>query len=77
MKAKLRSLLCAVGFVVAGYVGASYVEAHASCDPGSYYDPTHQICQPSPPAYQPPGYGPPQVNWPGPTLPPNSRQYPY
>lgn len=32
-----------------------------ACDAGNYYSPEHQICQPSPPAYTPPGYGwPPQ-----------------
>lgn len=32
-----------------------------ACESSQYYDPSHQICQPSPPAYTPPGYGwPPQ-----------------
>lgn len=59
---------------VLGLIGAA-PEAHA-CDPGSYYDPTHQICQASPPAYPPPGYGPPRVNH-NPPLPPNSQLYPH
>lgn len=30
----------------------------ATCDGGSgYYDPTHQVCQPYPPANPQPGYG--------------------
>lgn len=40
--------------------------ARASCDPGQYYDPTHQICQGSPPAYPRPGFGNPPSNNPFP-----------
>jgi hypothetical protein len=32
--------------------------AHA-CDAGNWYDPTHQVCAPYPPAYPPPNYAPP------------------
>jgi hypothetical protein len=41
------------------------VKAYA-CDPGQYYDPDHQICQGSAPAYPKPGYGPWQNNQFGP-----------
>jgi len=45
-----------------------------ACDPGSYYDPDHRICQPSPPAYWP--WGP--SNTPAPPYPyPQNSQYPY
>jgi hypothetical protein len=41
-----------------------------ACDPSQYYDPSHQICQPSPPAYTPPGYGWPPQNGGSNYLPP-------
>lgn len=67
-----------VGFILATVVQDHVrVSWHSSCDPGQYYDPTHQICQGSPPAYPRPGYGHPPSNNPNPPLPPGSRQYPY
>lgn len=30
-----------------------------ACDAGNWYDPTHQVCAPYPPAYPPPNYPPP------------------
>ena len=45
------------------YRGAA--SSQANCDPGSWYDPTHQVCAPYPPAYPPNNY-PPPTNYPYP-----------
>ena len=55
----MRRALIAL-LVFSGGMGLSTPVAWA-CDQGNYYSPEHQICQNTPPAYAPPGYGwPPQ-----------------
>jgi hypothetical protein len=66
MKARIRryTIYVLIGAVLA--IGAVYGAGKAfACDPGQYYDPSHQICQGSAPAYPRPGYGPWQNNYPG------------
>ncbi len=50
----LVSMLTVVLALMAGAVAFS--PASYACDPGSYYDPSHQICQPYVPANPQPGY---------------------
>lgn len=53
MKTIIIGTLIALSIIVAPRAQA--------CDAGSYYSPQHEICQNTPPAYTPPGYGwPPQ-----------------
>lgn len=54
--------------VTAGVLFAPLANA---CDAGNWYDPTHQVCAPYPPAYPPNNYTPPSNypyppdQWPG------------
>lgn len=69
MSPRTKRRIFAVALILDGLIltaGALAGEARA-CDPGQYYDPTHQICAGSPPAYPRPGYGPWDNNYPSAT----------
>jgi hypothetical protein len=60
MRKKIVRTVIGILLMGAGFgLGAPSVWA---CEKDNYYDPSHQICQPSPPAYTPPGYGWPPTN---------------
>jgi hypothetical protein len=67
----MRRILAVVFFHLLLY-GGGLITAHEAqaCDPGSFYDPAHAICQNTPPAA--PGYRQPPSN--APYAP--SRDYP-
>jgi hypothetical protein len=57
-------------------IAAAFAGKAVACDPGQYYDPSHQICQGSAPAYPQPGFGPWQNNYPGFPQAPGQPGYP-
>lgn len=74
LKAKL--IQAAVAFVVTflavlalAMIYQGSAQAQASCDPGNWYDPTHQVCAPYPPPYSPRWDQPPSNS----PYPPNHR----
>lgn len=78
MRLTWKTIAAMVMFTLSGFgLGVLVASPAYACDYGSYYDPSHQICQGTPPAYQPPNFYPGPSNNPSPSLPRNSRLYPY
>lgn len=61
IRVTVRSLLFSVlVLLILGFVAVSgKATADPTCGDGNWYDSTHRVCQPYPPAYPQPGY--PQV----------------
>lgn len=64
-RAALALLIIVLWLISCALVATRLAAPTWACDPGQYYDPSHQICQGSAPAYPRSGYGPWQNNYPG------------
>jgi hypothetical protein len=60
---RVSALLALLAAVASGVIlGIQLAPPANACDPGNWYDPTHQVCAPYPPAYPPTNYPAPSNN---------------